>query len=645
MNFAEWKNSVVPSIVRARKYDVLKNAVPSKLTSTQKHTSFQLPAASIPSQSPLEGEATGDLGQQPVTPIGRGFSTRTEPNLSTRTDVSRFSSTYAAYDDEEDREDVWGFLLSTLHGKVLSSLSPRVRDAEICDARGLWVELHKKFDKTDPQAIATLMRQLWRTDMSESTDITTHLNSFVQIQDKLIQVGKGFGDEVLAYAMLESLPDKYENAVSNLYQSEDLTSERVITSITRESERLQRRAEKDGTSAVTSSALVATKPNKPPNKPKPKDDKPKCPKHPDGKHSADDCIQLLKEKLAKFTATGDTQNAATAAVADVIELGEEDYRGVNGLVAEVGALIAENVTDKTYIIDSGATYHIVCNDDHLTNVRDIPPMPIVVGGKRTLYAKQAGTLTVGPLRLNNSLLAPEIGYNLLSVPKLDMLGYRVIFGGGMCEIMDKRAESVLKVPFDGHYRIKPDIVASALVARTQSSDALLYLHRSLGHLNWHDLWKLARDGRLGSEWRDIAPLKSINTLCEACVLGKGHRLPSPHSSVRATTPNEIVHVDLWGPSPTVALSGAVYFLTCYDDYTHRIQLYFLQKRARRWLRSNCILPWSRIRQALPSNSSAPRMGESLPPRLLFKCSRRKASFRNPFLQMLTRRTVVSNESI
>ena len=46
--------------------------------------------------------------------------------------------------------------------KALSMQRKPIR--QLCDARGLWVELHAKFDKTDPQAVASLMRTLWRTD-------------------------------------------------------------------------------------------------------------------------------------------------------------------------------------------------------------------------------------------------------------------------------------------------------------------------------------------------------------------------------------------------------------------------------------------------------------------------------------------------
>ncbi|KAJ9120412.1 hypothetical protein QFC24_005369 [Naganishia onofrii] len=114
MNFAEWKNSVVPAIVRAGKYGVLKKAVPTKLVeipSTPSSNSFK---------SPFKGTIQQDTS-----------STRTQPDVSARTTTSTTSSTTAPV-DEFDREDVWGYLLSPLHQKVLSLLSTRVRDAELC---------------------------------------------------------------------------------------------------------------------------------------------------------------------------------------------------------------------------------------------------------------------------------------------------------------------------------------------------------------------------------------------------------------------------------------------------------------------------------------------------------------------------------
>jgi hypothetical protein len=43
-------------------------------------------------------------------------------------------------------------------------------------------------------------------------------------------------------------------------------------------------------------------------------------------------------------------------------------------------------------------------------------------------------------------------------------------------------------------------------------------------------------------------------------------------------PNEILHSDFWGPTKHASREGFRYFMTVYDDYTRRIQLYCLKDK-------------------------------------------------------------------
>jgi transposase InsO family protein len=63
-------------------------------------------------------------------------------------------------------------------------------------------------------------------------------------------------------------------------------------------------------------------------------------------------------------------------------------------------------------------------------------------------------------------------------------------------------------------------------------------------------------------------------------MGKGTRLPSPPAEdVRATKPGELIHIDLWGPATVNSIGGARYFLTCYDDYSRKVNLSFLKQKS------------------------------------------------------------------
>jgi transposase InsO family protein len=63
-------------------------------------------------------------------------------------------------------------------------------------------------------------------------------------------------------------------------------------------------------------------------------------------------------------------------------------------------------------------------------------------------------------------------------------------------------------------------------------------------------------------------------------MGKGTRLPSPPAEdICATTPGELIHIDLWGPATVTSIGGARYFLTCYDDYSRKVRLSFLKQKS------------------------------------------------------------------
>lgn len=61
--------------------------------------------------------------------------------------------------------------------------------------------------------------------------------------------------------------------------------------------------------------------------------------------------------------------------------------------------------------------------------------------------------------------------------------------------------------------------------------------------------------------------KTEASICESCLLGKFHKLPFPKSSSRCQKPFELVHSDVWGPSPHLSIDGFRFFVLFVDDCT------------------------------------------------------------------------------
>lgn len=61
-----------------------------------------------------------------------------------------------------------------------------------------------------------------------------------------------------------------------------------------------------------------------------------------------------------------------------------------------------------------------------------------------------------------------------------------------------------------------------------------------------------------SDWNEL-------TFCQSCAMTKHHKLPFPLSNLRASPSFQLIHKDLWGPSPIKAVTGEtrytwIYFL-------------------------------------------------------------------------------------
>ena len=77
------------------------------------------------------------------------------------------------------------------------------------------------------------------------------------------------------------------------------------------------------------------------------------------------------------------------------------------------------------------------------------------------------------------------------------------------------------------------------------------------------------------------PTSSVNKIfsCDACMSSKSHRLPYSNSPHQTSKPLEVIHSDLWGPSPVISHAGNKYYVSFIDDYTKYTWLYPLKLKS------------------------------------------------------------------
>ena len=106
-----------------------------------------------------------------------------------------------------------------------------------------------------------------------------------------------------------------------------------------------------------------------------------------------------------------------------------------------------------------------------------------------------------------------------------------------------------------------------------ASDSCMW-NNKLGHMSAKGMKMLVAKEALEG-------LKSVDMgLCESCVMGKQKKVsftkaPREPKKVRL----EMVHTDVWGPSPVSSLGGSRLYVTFIDDFSRKVWVYFLKHKS------------------------------------------------------------------
>ena len=76
-------------------------------------------------------------------------------------------------------------------------------------------------------------------------------------------------------------------------------------------------------------------------------------------------------------------------------------------------------------------------------------------------------------------------------------------------------------------------------------------------------------------------LNSVDMVfCESCVMGKQKRVSFTKTLKEPKKVRlEMVHTDVWGPSPVSSLGGSRFYVTFIDDFSRKVWVYFLKHKS------------------------------------------------------------------
>ncbi|CAM8954310.1 unnamed protein product [Rhodiola kirilowii] len=251
-------------------------------------------------------------------------------------------------------------------------------------------------------------------------------------------------------------------------------------------------------------------------------------------------------------------------------LSDEQWTAVMNMFNSMQSVTEKSGMISSWIIDTGASYHMTGDAALLRNITNVDPVSIKLPDGRVSSATKKGCLYMSNFRISHVLLVPQLSCNLLSFAQLAHdLHLLVLLTDKFVVLQEIHTRIVIGVGKQqgGVYWLQNlRNAASAMSAQSCTSSATLW-HRRLGHPSSTVLSSISELKLDKNSMESIMP-------CESCFKAKQTRHSFPISSSKAAELFQLVHCDVWGPYSTPSFSGASYFLTIVDDYSRAVWVYF-----------------------------------------------------------------------
>uniref|UniRef100_A0A2N9HPR0 CCHC-type domain-containing protein n=1 Tax=Fagus sylvatica TaxID=28930 RepID=A0A2N9HPR0_FAGSY len=214
--------------------------------------------------------------------------------------------------------------------------------------------------------------------------------------------------------------------------------------------------------------------------------------------------------------------------------------------------ISSAVSGNTWYFNSACCNHMSPDSQLFSSVIPTTHAPLIQTANGSyISASHTGSVSTPTLSLSDTYLIPNLTLNLISVGQLCELGYDLWFGSSGCRVQDPRTNQVLGTGrrvgrmfelTSLHLPSTPTPPPSQ-VAHTASVFPLSLWHLRLGHVSVQKLRSLVFSGFLGQ-------VKHDSVDCVSCQLAKQPALSFNNSDSFSHTSFDLIHSDIWGPSPT-----------------------------------------------------------------------------------------------
>ena len=220
-----------------------------------------------------------------------------------------------------------------------------------------------------------------------------------------------------------------------------------------------------------------------------------------------------------------------------------------------------------WILDSGATNHVCINLSMFSSHNRIKDLSVNLPNGLSVIATHKGIVQLhDDIILKDVLFIPDFKHNLIFVSKLiEKSQLQVVFSECGCFIQDQMTKRTI-----GSAKHQAGLYVFTCSKHNVNNMYISNLwHKRLGHPS---------DKRLEILRQRFDFINPKDMYCDICHMAKQRKLSFPNSDSYAANLFDLLHVDLWGPSPVISLHRHKYFLTIIDDHSRFTWVFLMKTR-------------------------------------------------------------------
>ena len=302
--------------------------------------------------------------------------------------------------------------------------------------------------------------------------------------DELAVIGEKIEDEDKVINLLASLPNRFSTLVTALEASETVPTWAVVT------ERLLHEDSKFKSKEERSEKVMFTKKKK----------EYSCYECGEPNHIRKNCHKYRNRMKLENEKTKKTVNSAKKVDSE----DELTLLAKSQPFASAASESRESIKHGYFVLDSGATHHMVHDKSMFVNFEEINDVSIVVGDGGALPARGRGDVfvrmllpqnTVKRCKLKNVLYVPKLAHNLISIPQITNNNVKAVFYDNSCKILNRHDKLVAYGKRVGNLFVldcERERPAEANVSTSNCAMQDLW-HRRLCHIGFNNVRKIVKD--------------------------------------------------------------------------------------------------------------------------------------------------------